>query len=81
MLVNKVIGLLGVLFATRFTNAVELDLDNYESLQNATSLIAYGLMDYYTGNQYGKTVGMFSDRSSAFMKRNILHHQEPRSTA
>ncbi|CAI4609654.1 BBF_collapsed_G0033800.mRNA.1.CDS.1 [Saccharomyces cerevisiae] len=61
MLVNKVIGLLGVLFATRFTNAVELDLDNYESLQNATSLIAYGLMDYYTGNQYGKTVGMFSD--------------------
>lgn len=62
MLVNKFIGLLSVLFATtRFTNAVELDLDNYQSLQNATSLIAYGLMDYYTGDQYGKTVGMFSD--------------------
>ncbi|CCE64750.1 hypothetical protein TPHA_0I02470 [Tetrapisispora phaffii CBS 4417] len=43
------------------TSAVYLDLDNYESLQNATALVAYGLMDYYTGLQYGKTIGMFSD--------------------
>ncbi|CCC71600.1 hypothetical protein NCAS_0H02900 [Naumovozyma castellii] len=42
-------------------SALTLDLNDTESLQNATSLVAYGLMDYYTGNQYGKTVGMFSD--------------------
>lgn len=41
--------------------ALDLDLDNYESLVNATSLVAFGLMDYYTGEQYGKTVGMFAD--------------------
>lgn len=42
------------------SKALELDLDDPQSLINATSLVAYGLMDYYTGDQYGKTVGMFS---------------------
>ncbi|CCK68371.1 putative mannan endo-1,6-alpha-mannosidase KNAG_0A07180 [Huiozyma naganishii CBS 8797] len=41
--------------------ALDIDLDNLDSIRNATSLIAYGLMDYYTGEQYGKTVGMFAD--------------------
>ncbi|CCC67833.1 hypothetical protein NCAS_0A12750 [Naumovozyma castellii] len=41
--------------------AVDLNLNSLQSLQNATSLVAYGLMDYYTGDQYGQTVGMFSD--------------------
>ncbi|KAL3237376.1 putative mannan endo-1,6-alpha-mannosidase [Nakaseomyces bracarensis] len=51
----------GLLSLVTRVSSLELDLDNYESLQNATSLVAYGLMDYYTGDQYGKTVGMFSD--------------------
>ncbi|CAL9727623.1 mannan endo-1,6-alpha-mannosidase Dcw1p [Monosporozyma unispora] len=41
--------------------SLDLDLNDPKSLVNATSLVAYGLMDYYTGDQYGKTVGMFSD--------------------
>lgn len=49
------------LFLTSKVTAVELDLDSFESLENATSLVAYGMMDYYTGDQYGKTIGMFSD--------------------
>ena len=49
------------LYVTSKVTAVELDLNSFESLENATSLVAYGLMDYYTGDQYGKTVGMFSD--------------------
>ncbi|CCD23729.1 putative mannan endo-1,6-alpha-mannosidase NDAI_0C00680 [Naumovozyma dairenensis CBS 421] len=49
------------LLLSHSTKALEIDLDDIDSLRNATSLVAYGLMDYYTGNQYGKTIGMFSD--------------------
>ncbi|AQZ15333.1 DCW1 (YKL046C) [Zygosaccharomyces parabailii] len=42
------------------TQALNVDLDDYATLQNATALVAKGLMDYYTGNQYGQTIGMFS---------------------
>lgn len=48
------------LFTTN-SQAVYLDLNNYTSLQEATSLVSVGLMDYYTGLQYGQTVGMFSN--------------------
>ncbi|QLQ80178.1 hypothetical protein HG537_0D01790 [Torulaspora globosa] len=41
--------------------AVYLDLNDTASVKNASSLIAGGLMDYYTGLQYGQTIGMFSN--------------------
>lgn len=53
--------LLASVFLVNRVVSLELDLDSFESLQNATSLVAYGLMDYYNGDQYGETVGMFSD--------------------
>lgn len=49
------------ILSLRICKAVDLDVDDLKSLQNATSLIAYGLMDYYNGLQYGETIGMFSD--------------------
>lgn len=52
------IGFLLTLFSS--TQAVTLELNDYKTLQNATALVAKGLMDYYTGNQYGQTIGMFS---------------------
>ena len=54
-----VISVLGLLIQS--TQSVELDLNDIDSLRNATSLIAVGLMDYYTGLQYGQTIGMFSN--------------------
>lgn len=41
--------------------ALTLDLNDTQSLHNASSLVAVGLMDYYTGLQYGQTIGMFSN--------------------
>lgn len=41
-------------------SGVPLDVTSLESLQHATSLVAQGLMDYYTGLDYGQTIGMFS---------------------
>ncbi|KAH3675453.1 hypothetical protein WICMUC_002742 [Wickerhamomyces mucosus] len=42
-------------------NAIWLYLDNLSSIQEVTGLIADGLMDYYTGDQYGNAVGMFAN--------------------
>lgn len=42
-------------------SGIDLDVDSLDSLKNATALVAYGLMDYYTGLEYGRTIGMFSD--------------------
>lgn len=62
MLPYKLINVLcGSLLLYRPTGAVDLDVDDLNSLKNATALVAYGLMDYYTGLQYGQTIGMFSD--------------------
>ncbi|CCH62542.1 hypothetical protein TBLA_0H02580 [Henningerozyma blattae CBS 6284] len=44
-----------------FSTAVHLNLNVTSSLQNAASLVAVGLMDYYNGDQYGQTIGMFSN--------------------
>ncbi|QLG74465.1 hypothetical protein HG535_0G03480 [Zygotorulaspora mrakii] len=41
--------------------AVYLNLNDSQSLNNASALVAVGLMDYYTGTQYGQTIGMFSN--------------------
>lgn len=43
------------------TNAVWIDLDNITSIHEGSALVADGLMDYYTGLQYGETIGMFSN--------------------
>lgn len=40
--------------------AVHLDTWNVTTIKEATSLIAGGLLDYYQGNKYGGTVGMFT---------------------
>ncbi|CCH62544.1 hypothetical protein TBLA_0H02600 [Henningerozyma blattae CBS 6284] len=53
--------LLKISVITTITNAVSLNLNDSSSLDNAAALVAYGLMDYYNGNQYGQTIGMFSD--------------------
>lgn len=41
--------------------AVDLDIDDKESICSAAALIADGLLDYYEGTKYGGTVGMFSN--------------------
>lgn len=38
---------------------MDLDTTSKDSICNATSLIQMGMMDYYSGIQYGGTVGMF----------------------
>ncbi|AEY95119.1 FABR060Wp [Eremothecium gossypii FDAG1] len=40
---------------------LNLDVDDLQSIREATSLLATGLMDYYHGHDYGETVGKFSD--------------------
>lgn len=41
--------------------AVWLDTNNVTTIREAAALVAYGLMDYYQGDQYGGTIGMFSN--------------------
>ena len=53
--------LLAILLFPQRVISLELDLNDYDALRDAAALVAEGLMDYYTGNQYGKTVGMFSE--------------------
>ena len=58
---TRLLILLAVLCFPQFVTSLELDLNDHEALRDAAALVAEGLMDYYTGNQYGKTVGMFSE--------------------
>ncbi|SCU85288.1 LAMI_0C10726g1_1 [Lachancea mirantina] len=51
----------GLLWLSKTCLGVELDPDSLASVQNATALIAYGLMDYYNGLQKGETIGMFAN--------------------
>ncbi|ODQ81316.1 glycoside hydrolase family 76 protein [Babjeviella inositovora NRRL Y-12698] len=43
-----------------FASALTLDITSYASIQQATSLLTVGLMDYYDGYKYGGTPGMFT---------------------
>ncbi|ODV64713.1 mannan endo-1,6-alpha-mannosidase [Hyphopichia burtonii NRRL Y-1933] len=43
-----------------FTQAVFLDTNNVTNIEQNTALIAKGLLDYYEGEKYGGTIGMFS---------------------
>ncbi|CCH60186.1 hypothetical protein TBLA_0C03850 [Henningerozyma blattae CBS 6284] len=51
--------LLLALSAVAAAGAIEIDTHSKESICNATSLIQDGLLDYYEGNRYGGTVGIF----------------------
>lgn len=62
MRVFKLVLSLVTLFSS-VSFGLDLDVNDLNSLKNATSLVAYGLMDYYTGLQYGKTIGMFASPS------------------
>lgn len=41
-------------------HAIWLDTNNVTTIKDATKLVAKGLFDYYEGNTYGGTVGMFT---------------------
>ncbi|CCH45401.1 Mannan endo-1,6-alpha-mannosidase [Wickerhamomyces ciferrii] len=43
------------------TIAVDLDISDKDSICSAAALIADGTLDYYEGDKYGGTVGMFSN--------------------
>lgn len=49
-----------ILTCQHLVQLVYLDVDNLTSIQEATGLIATGMMDYYEGDRYGGTIGMFS---------------------
>lgn len=56
MKLNKIFSVLAT--ATAVT-AIALDANNVTSIKNAAALVAGGLLDYYTGLDYGQTIGMF----------------------
>lgn len=61
MHLSKLPGILLVIYVIlRGTYGLKLNVSSLQSLQHATSLVSVGLMDYYTGLQYGQTIGMFS---------------------
>ena len=61
---TRLLILLAVLCFPQFVTSLELDLNDHEALRDAAALVAEGLMDYYTGNQYGK--------DSRYVLRTIL---------
>lgn len=57
MKASTFVGIVSCWFAV--TNAIWLDTNNVTTIKEATALVAEGLLDYYEGNTYGGTVGMF----------------------
>ncbi|CDR43409.1 CYFA0S12e00210g1_1 [Cyberlindnera fabianii] len=57
----RLTSLLAVSVLNSVAQAIWLTPDDLDSLKSVTGVIADGLMDYYTGDQYGGTVGMFSN--------------------
>ncbi len=57
MIVRKWLSLVFVTVVT----SLELNTADFESIKNATSTIAKGVLDYYTGDDYGKPVGLFTE--------------------
>lgn len=53
---NILIGLSWCIFSA---NAINIDFNSKDSINNGLSLLAKGLMDYYNGNDTGKVPGMF----------------------
>lgn len=52
--------LLQILLLTSTVRALELDITSVDSICEASSLVAEGLLDYYEGTKYGGVVGMFT---------------------
>ncbi|CAI5756536.1 unnamed protein product [Candida verbasci] len=48
------------IFLFNFSNGLWIDTNNDTTLQEASNLIAKGLLDYYEGTTYGGTIGMFT---------------------
>lgn len=55
----KIERLLIALLAT-LCASLELDTNDFSSIQYATSEIVKGLLNYYTGDDYGKPIGLFT---------------------
>lgn len=47
-------------FTALLTDALEIDFNDKDSINEGLGLVAKGLMDYYNGNESGETPGMFS---------------------
>ncbi|KAG0676615.1 hydrolase 76 protein [Pichia californica] len=54
------LSIIGLISISNVVQAVDLDLDSYDSIYAACQLLATGLMDYYWGQDYGGTIGMFT---------------------
>ncbi|GME77766.1 unnamed protein product [Ambrosiozyma monospora] len=50
-----------LLLFTTLTNALDLDINSFDSIYAASRLVASGLMDYYWGTKPGGTIGMFTN--------------------
>lgn len=48
-----------LVFIIRSVCAIDLDVDSKDSICDATALIQKGMLDYYEGERYGGSVGMF----------------------
>lgn len=46
---------------TSIVNAVQLNVNNTSSVDNAAALLVQGTLDYYAGYQVGGTIGMFQE--------------------
>lgn len=50
-----------ILGLSTLASALDLDVTSLDSIKSDCILIADGLMDYYAGDKYGGTMGMFTD--------------------
>lgn len=57
---KALLGLAGLLGVAQVAAGIDLDINSYDSIYDACKLLADGLMDYYWGNDYGGTIGMFT---------------------
>ncbi|KAL8653891.1 MAG: hypothetical protein Q9210_001842 [Variospora velana] len=56
------LGILSTLLGTsQVASAIQLDLGSTQSIKNAASTVAHGMMTYYKGNETGMAVGLLPD--------------------
>jgi len=60
MLLLSIITSSLLLLLTQRSHALDIEVDDKDSICDAAALVVDGLMDYYEGFKYGGTVGMFS---------------------
>jgi mannan endo-1,6-alpha-mannosidase len=49
---------IALLFSTQIASAIELNIDDHASIQQAASKVAHGMTSYYKGNEYGQIPGI-----------------------